>query len=236
MALMHLAECEPETKGWEETTYTAALAAGGRFCPSTQYMTDEMFADELVWIEPDGRYGDWMLTRTGQVFYPLDPRLVEIHPYDIGHALGMICRFGGHVSDFYSVAEHSVLMSHAVSPANALWALLHDATEAYLNDLIRPLKRHLPEYVRIEQHLMTAIAVQFHLPGACPAEVKTADNRILVDERAALLPPYTRPWKSTENVPALGVPISGWSPTEARRRFLDRYTELTGEVVNEPVA
>src|SRR5438128_12538670 len=83
--------------------------------------------------------GDWMQTYTGRAFYPLDPRLDDICIEDIAHALSMLCRYGGQCQEFYSVAEHSVLMSYAVNPQHALWALLHDATESYMGDLIRPL-------------------------------------------------------------------------------------------------
>lgn len=230
VALIHLAECDPDTgKAWEETTFREALAASGRMCPQTLYMENELFADEPVWLDKAGRFGDWMLTYSGQVFYPLDPRADEINPLDIAHALSMICRFGGHTCSFYSVAEHCVLMSHRVAPEHALWALLHDATEAYMGDMIRPLKRYMPEYVTAEERLMRVICDRFQLPYDCPAEVKEADTRILVDERAALLAPCARPWKSTENVSALKVPVLGWDPAEARRRFLDRLAELDVE-------
>jgi hypothetical protein len=169
-----------------------------------------------------------MQTITGRAFYPLDPRVDNVDPVDIAHALAMLCRYGGHVSSFYSVAEHCVLMSLAVSPENALWALLHDATEAYMGDLIRPLKRALPAYAEAEDRLMVVICERFGLGPVCPAEVKEADNRILRDERDALKSPPPMPWVSLENVPALGVPIGGWDPEYAKRRYLDRLDELTG--------
>src|SRR5690349_636686 len=109
--------------------------------------------------------GSWMQTFTGRQFYPLDPRLDEIDPLDIAHALSMICRYGGHTKHFYSVAEHCLLMSHAVAPEYALWALLHDATEAYVGDMVRPLKHHMPDYRQIEDNLMEVIAERFGLSG-----------------------------------------------------------------------
>ncbi|MDI1288693.1 MAG: hypothetical protein PSX37_01920 [bacterium] len=99
---------------------------------------------------PTLRIGDWMNTFTGQKFYPLDPRADEVHAPDIAKALSQICRYGGHTSQHYSVAEHCVLMSLAVAPEHALFALLHDATEAYVGDMVRPLKQALPEYRAIE--------------------------------------------------------------------------------------
>jgi hypothetical protein len=170
---------------------------------------------------------DWMQTYTGRAFYPLEPVTDDIDPVDIAHALSMLCRYGGHVRTFMSVAEHCVLMSHAVTPDNALWALLHDATEAYMGDLIRPLKLAMPTYRDAEERLMLVICARFGIDPVCPAEIKTADNRILRDERAALLGPPPMPWASIEDVPALGVEIQGWSPPEAERRYLARLVELT---------
>ncbi len=174
--------------------------------------------------------GDWMQTFTGRAFYPLDPRVEDIDPVDIAHALSLLCRYGGHSRTFYSVAEHCVLMSHAVAPGNALWALLHDATEAYMGDLIRPLKRAMPNYAAAEDRLMAVICERFGLYPQCPAEVKAADNRILRDERDALLAEPPQPWLSIEQVPNLGARVEGWSPAEAEVRFRLRLDELTAVV------
>jgi hypothetical protein len=171
--------------------------------------------------------GDWMQTYTGRAFYPLAPQPDDIDPADIAHALAMLCRYGGHVTHFYSVAEHCVLMSQAVAPENALWALLHDATEAYMGDMIRPLKHAMPAYRQAEDRLMATICDRFGLGHDCPAEVKTADNRILRDERSALLVSPPLPWNSIENVPALDVRIEGWSPVKAECLYLNRLCELT---------
>lgn len=174
------------------------------------------------------RRGDWMQTFTGIAFWPLDPRPEEIRPADIAHALSMLCRYGGHVSRFYSVAEHCVLMSHAVAPEFALWALLHDATEAYLVDVPRPIKRHLPDYCAIEDRLMAAICERFGLSLTEPAEVREADNRILLDERAELLRPPPRPWlPELEALQPLGVTVTGWTPHLANHLYIKRLTELT---------
>jgi hypothetical protein len=180
--------------------------------------------------------GDWMQTYTSRAFYPLDPRPEDIDPADIAHALSMLCRYGGHVSRYYSVAEHCVLMSHAVSADNALWALLHDATEAYVGDMIRPLKRSMPAYCEVESRLMVVICERFGLDPTCPAEVKVADGRILHDERAALMGPAPLRWASIEHLSPLGVAIHGWAPAEAERRYLARLTDLLAASTVEAVA
>jgi hypothetical protein len=173
------------------------------------------------------RIGNWMQTFTGKAFYPLDPRPEEIEIADIGHALSQLCRYGGHTRQFYSVAEHCVLMSHTVAPEHALWALLHDATEAYVGDVIRPLKGHLPEYVAVEDRLMAVIAERYGLVGTTmPAEVKEADNRILVNERDALMAAPPQSWR-LEGLHPLPVEVQGWMPKVAEWAYLDRFSDLT---------
>ena len=170
--------------------------------------------------------GDWMQTFTGRKFYPLSPQADEIDPVDIAHALSLLCRYGGHVDRFYSVAEHCVLMSHAVSPEHALWALLHDATEAYVVDVPRPLKRSLPEYQVVEEKVMIAIAEKFGLSMPMPTEVKDADNRILLTERNMLMSSTRERWAQEDLVP-LPVTINAWLPSQAEYHYTERLMELT---------
>lgn len=172
--------------------------------------------------------GDWMQTNSGRRFYPLDPRPAEIDPEDIAHALSLLCRYGGHVDRFYSVAEHCVLMSRAVAPENALAALLHDATEAYVCDVPRPLKRVLAGYGAIEAATWAAIVTRFAVDLTLPEEVKDADNRILLTERNALMRRAERWGVDDEHAP-LPVEIVGWSPADAERFYLDRLDELTAK-------
>jgi hypothetical protein len=170
--------------------------------------------------------GDWMQTYTGQSFYPTQAYPDEVNPIDIAHALSMLCRYGGHVNRFYSVAEHCVLMSQYVEPENALWTLLHDATEAYVGDMVRPLKRQIPAYVAVEDRLMEVICRRFGLPSKMPAEVAEVDSRIIHDERRQIMNWSARPWSSIDHLPPLGVHIEAWSPGEAKRHYLNRLTEL----------
>lgn len=164
------------------------------------------------------RRGDWMQTASGIAFWPLDPRPDEVYIDDIAHALSMLCRYAGHCRHFYSVAEHSVLLSRAMPTVELKrWALLHDATEAYLVDIPRPIKRHMPDYVRLEEHLMGVIADRFGLEGPMPDEVKDADNRIIVDEMRQLMRTPPMAW----DVPAdpLNITVYGWNPVEAFAAF-----------------
>lgn len=179
-----------------------------------------MTAYDPAWVR-----GDWMATFTGRRFYPLDPRPGDVDPLDIAHALSLLCRYGGHVDRFYSVAEHCILMSEAVEPRHSLAALLHDATEAYVVDVPRPLKRVLGGYAEIELATWQAIAARLGVPVEMPDEVKAADNRILLTERAALMRRAER-WSVDDDYTALPVTIEGWPPREAERRFLARLGVL----------
>src|SRR5580692_700756 len=117
--------------------------------------------------------GDWIQTATGRQFWPMDPRPDEIFIDDIAHALSMLCRFGGHCLRFYSVAEHSVLLSRVAPQKHKLWALLHDASEAYLVDVPRPIKPMLVGYKAAEEKIQRAIAVRFNLHFGIPEDIKS---------------------------------------------------------------
>lgn len=169
--------------------------------------------------------GDWMQTYTGKRFYPLDPRSEDIDAEDIAHALSLLCRYGGHVDRFYSVAEHCVLMSYAVSPENALAALLHDATEAYVGDMVRPLKRQMPQYQHFEAAVWLAICDHFRLFPMLAEEVKQADNRILLTERDALMLRTQYSW-AVDGMEPLDVMVTGWKPRAAEINYWQRLQEL----------
>ena len=172
-----------------------------------------------------GRIGDWIQTYRGRKFWPLDPRPEDVDLFEIAHALGHLCRFGGHCLQFYSVAEHCVLLSRAVPREHALSALLHDAAEAYLVDLPRPIKRMLPGYQAAERLIEAAVADKFGLADHLPEIVADADRRILTDEAAQNMAPPPEPW-STHAEP-LGVTLQVWPPQRAEVEFLDRSMEIS---------
>lgn len=170
--------------------------------------------------------GDWMQTYTGARFYPMDPCAEEVNPVDIAHSLSLLCRYNGHIDRFLSVAEHCVLLSRAVEPEDALWALLHDATEAYVGDMVRPLKIQQPSFVQAEDRVMAAICGRFGLGLEMPLGVKSADSRIILNERAVLMPRAQNVWKSLEGLDPLPVVITGWQPREAELAYFARLQEL----------
>jgi len=173
---------------------------------------------------------DAIFTFTGRFIRPLDPDPANICIEDIAHALSMQCRWTGHVSKFYSVAEHSLHVAALVPEPVQLWALLHDATEAYLADLARPIKKApgLGEiYLDVEAKLAAAIGVVFgiaHDPLTV-AEIKQADERMLWAEAKVLLP------KLGEQMPDPGFDCPRpqcWEPEVAEEIFLATFAEYQG--------
>lgn len=174
------------------------------------------------------RRGDWMQTFTGRPFWPADPRATEIDIRDIAHALSMQCRYAGHCTQFYSVAEHCVLLANAI-PEQKLWALLHDASEAYLVDVPRPVKPSLTGYDVLEDAIMLQVAARFDLkPFTIPRIVKDYDFRMLVDEKAQNMKDGPH-WGSIDGLEPVGVRLRFWDPGEAERRFLWMFEDLTGK-------
>lgn len=134
---------------------------------------------------------DWFVTASGKRVHVLEPDPELICIEDVAHALALTCRFGGHCETFYSVAQHSVHVSMLVPQRLAKAALLHDATEAYLGDVIRPLKRELGNYASIEASWEIAVRARFGLEWltiADDCEIKRADLVALATERRDLLP------------------------------------------------
>lgn len=117
-------------------------------------------------------------TISGVFFWPMEPHIDEILLDDIVHGIGKECRFVNHTPYHYSVAWHSVALSHVVPDHLKKWALIHDTTEAYLRDLPRPLKKHpiFEKYIAIEDNLMAVIAEFFGMPETTiPEELKEYD-------------------------------------------------------------
>ena len=171
----------------------------------------------------------------GRFFQPLHPLWSQIHLQDIAHALSNLCRFGGHCSKFYSVAQHSVLVSHYCPPEDALWGLMHDAAEAYLGDVPGPIKRDSrfgEQYRMAEVELLEAIAKRFGLPfgsWTLPETVHAADSWLLAAEARDLMgdPEWALNIRSAVSLPLGSVPkIKPLRPTQARKEFLLRYHQL----------
>jgi hypothetical protein len=188
-----------------------------------------------------------LTTYTGRVVNPIDMDPAHIAIEDIAHHLSMLCRFNGATRTFYSVAEHSVRVSRlaertAAGPTGvvaladaptvkqiALAGLLHDASEAYLSDVPRPVKSTpgFAGYLQVEAELQARIFARFDLPfRGMPAEVVLADDKMLAIEFRDLIanPP-------AEFVAAAGLtPVMAYQlrPSQAKEAFLRRFAQLTG--------
>jgi uncharacterized protein len=168
----------------------------------------------------------WIGTATGIAFNVIDPKIEDIHLHDIAAALSKLCRYGGHCRRSYSVAEHCVHVAHHAPPYLALAALMHDASEAYLTDIPRPIKKAMPEYRAIEDRLMTAIGQRFGFAWPMPQEIVDLDNRILHDETAQNMSQPPVPW----GIPGepLGVTLNYWTPKVAASWFLSEFYRYGG--------
>lgn len=168
-------------------------------------------------------------TLSGKHFNYLSAQTDDVDIEDIANALSNICRFAGHLPEFYSVAQHSVLTSLLVPDEFALEALLHDAAEAYCQDIPAPLKALLPDYRRIEAEVDRVIRIKFDLPAAQHQTVKYADLVMLATERRDLdIDDGTR-WQMLDGIPATDLfSIIPMRPGQAYGLFINRFNDLTG--------
>lgn len=170
----------------------------------------------------------WFQTYSGHKFNPRTAKVGDINIEDIAHALSNYCRFGGHTRHFYSVAQHCCLC-HDNMPANSvlrLQALLHDATEAYMGDVVKPLKLVLPDYQKIEARLEKVVMQAFGLPHALLPQVKLADLTALATEKRDLLRNGPE-WVQLIGVKPWPDQITPWAPAVAKEQFLGRFYALT---------
>lgn len=180
----------------------------------------------------------YIQTANGKRFYMSHP---EFDITEMAHALGMQCRFTGHVREFYSVAEHCVLASRMVQehpeifelPATPYEALMHDAHEAYVSDIASPWKALIPDYRKMEESLELKMRRHFGLPDKISSGAKLADWVMLFVEATVLLPPgVTDDWLTpTPEFRDIAKPLidsaayrpRNWFPAQARDQFLARY-------------
>ncbi|QZH73954.1 MAG: hypothetical protein JY451_09270 [Erythrobacter sp.] len=169
--------------------------------------------------------GPTIMLASGRRFDLLDPWLSEFGIEDIAQGLANVCRYAGQCRTFYSVAEHSLLVSETVS-RYAFEALLHDAAEAFIGDITRPLKRLLPDYREIEARIEDAVIERFGLDRAAKATIKEADLRVLAAEQEQVMAPGCADWAREAGITPAPVTVRSLSPIVARAAFLRRYEEL----------
>jgi hypothetical protein len=166
-------------------------------------------------------------TYTGQMVDIYNPDPSQFSILDIAHSLSMQCRFNGHITRFYSVAEHSVRAAKLVGdwgrPELVLGALMHDASEAYLSDIPRPIKRKFDAYIPLEDELMMAISKKFGFDWPMPDIIKKVDDILLITERRDLMlaSEAWREWGVNET--PMEEIIEPWDSAYAEHQFLKLY-------------
>lgn len=196
---------------------------------TTMPQLDAESVDDSRWHD-----GTWMQTIGGRRVSIVHPHPEDLDVEDIAHALSMQCRYNGHVKKFYSVAEHSVLVARLLedagySPDVQFVGLLHDAPEAYVGDLIRPVKVLCGDYHKVEERMwVRAFVPRFDLPAVMPDAVKWADNLALFMERRDLLAAPPAEWVGEHE---LASQVRPWAthalpPTRAKEDFLDWFARL----------
>lgn len=198
-------------------------------------MLDHTELDNRLPVDPRFDRNEWMQTAKGNAFFPYAAKPEDFDIEEIAHALSNICRFGGHTLEFYSVAQHSVIVADAIIAQGrliyALEGLLHDAAEAYIGDMIRPIKHDgsaMGElFCSLEENLMDGISERFSLVWS-PVRQKTvrwADNTALATEARDVMAKPPRPWHPLP--PPLEQHITPLAPREAKALFLQRFMELS---------
>lgn len=186
---------------------------------------------EAISPTPKQQHGGsaWMQTVSGKVVHLLAPRPESIDIDDIGHHLSMERRWGGATREFYSVAQHSVHVAALVSPANRLWALLHDASEAYLGDVTARFKASdaMAGYRAVESQLQRQIYHRFGLRGDEPAEIHEADILVRVREAHDLLISVPDGMQDLKPAP---FRIHPWDQARAKRVYLRAFEVVTKEL------
>jgi len=173
----------------------------------------------------------YIATFTGKKFFLLEPRIEDIDIVDIAHALAHQCRWTGHCRFHYSVAQHCYYCSFIGPENEAFDRLMHDAAEAYIGDLNRPLKHYTEAgvaYRRQETIVQNAIAERFGFSKIEPSSVKIADNAMLYAEKKQIVGyTFEEPQEEIHQYNFdTGIAIEQWSPKYAEEMFLKRFTEL----------
>lgn len=188
-----------------------------------------------------GARPNYIPTVSGGRVYLDRPDPADIDIRDIAHGLSNVCRFGGQCAQFYSVAQHSVLVSDLCgadgNARHALAGLLHDASEAYTSDVPTPVKDFCLGLRDLEDRLMRAIALKFDFTYPLARMVKTADRSALGLEWAVFMPdqayPYNEILPGEMDVAPFGLAggrIDRWQPNLARNLFLDRFNHLVHRI------
>ena len=165
---------------------------------------------------------NYLKTVSGRNIDPFNINPEDIDIQDIAQSLSMQCRYNGHTKKFYSVAEHSVLVSQVLPDEHKLWGLLHDASEAYVGDLISPVKHKIDSFISLENNIQKAVAQHFKLPVVMPDIIHQADKHVLDLELS---------WLASDCLDS-EIGIIGIEPSAAATLFLNCFNSLSLEQNN----
>lgn len=168
----------------------------------------------------------YVSTYLGNRFYPLEPRIDDVDIEDIAHGLAYQCRFNGQTNAFYSVAQHSLIVAALVPEELRFAALLHDSAEAYLGDMVKPLKVLLPAFSEIEDNVSRIIGERFGVDLNHNPIVKQADLIALATEKRDLMPYSVEEWVYLIGVEPMGETILSMPPDVAKREFMREFERL----------
>ena len=203
----------------------------------TQISDDPRVAESVKQLyDTDTKYKavSFIETYTGRPFWPLEPKPEDVSIIDIAHNLANQGRYSGSPYMLYVTAQHCCLLADFVekrggTPLDCLQILMHDAPEAYLVDIPRPVKQFMPDYRKWDKNINTTIRVWLgidHMP--IPQWQDELDSRIITDERAQVMSDSGLDWGHTPE--ALGIRIEPWHPAVAEQEFLLRYATYTKAV------
>lgn len=166
---------------------------------------------------------------SGALFDYNEPEKTDVQIEDIAAALSKVCRFAGHIHQFYSVAQHAINASRIVPQEHAFDALMHDTAEAFTNDLPTPLKFAVPVFKELEVKIESAMSVRFGFNYPLPDAVKLADSQMLSIEKIKLKRDHSH-WSVLDGIETAHiehlVDLTPMVPNRAERLFLERYWEL----------
>lgn len=179
----------------------------------------------------------YITTCSGIHFDPINPQKELLRLEDIAHSLSLICRANGHMTHFYSVGQHSIAcaketLARGLSPRVALGCLLHDASEAYLSDVTRPIKHEMTRYLEVEKRLQEMIWEHF-IPGEMLSEeeqkqIFEIDDEMLVWEFARLMP---EPYGKKEARICADISAEFVEMTFVEEEFLRLYQQIVSKIL-----
>lgn len=178
-----------------------------------------------------GCIGNTIKVAAGHYFDLLrpDPALIDL--WSIATALSMTCRYGGHTPRFYSVAEHCVIaagfaLEDGLDEKTVQAVLLHDAAEAFIGDIVKPLKIALPDYQAIEDRMEAAIEKRFDVRIRRQPVIKAYDRRMYITEKRNMWPEDTTEWLGEDTITPYDIALGYWPPVTAKNQFLIMARDL----------